>query len=230
MRKLGLIGGIGPESTIPYYHDILYGVQERVGKPYFPPMVIDSLSCFEVMPMASAGKREELAAYLLGSIRNVTAAGADFAAMACNTAHLVFDELERESPIPLVSIVDVTRDRAAAQGYRKVGLLGSIGTMTGGFFQKVFDQADIAIVTPHMEEQTYIEHKLLSEVELGKILPATQEGFHTITARMASEDGIEAVILGCTEIPLIFAGMESPVPVLDTMRIHIVALIEEIMK
>lgn len=230
MRKLGLIGGIGPESTIPYYHDILYGVQERVGKPYFPPMVIDSLSCFEVMPMASAGKREELAAYLLGSIRNVTAAGADFAAMACNTAHLVFDELERESPIPLVSIVDVTRDRAAAQGYRKVGLLGSIGTMTGGFFQKVFDQADIAIVTPHMEEQTYIEHKLLSEVELGKILPATQEGFHTITARMAREDGIEAVILGCTEIPLIFAGMESPVPVLDTMRIHIAALVDEIMK
>ena len=125
------------------------------------------------MPMASAGKREELAAYLLDSIRNVAAAGADFAAMACNTAHLVFDELERESPIPLVSIVDVTCDRAAAQGYRKVGLLGSIGTMTGGF-EKSFSKTGIVIKTPRTEEQSYIEHKLLSEVGLEKILPATQ--------------------------------------------------------
>lgn len=230
MRKLGLLGGIGPESTIPYYHDILYGVQKRVGQAFFPTMTVESLSCFDVMSLAAAGKKEELAAYLLAGIKNLAAAGADFGAMACNTAHLVFDELEKQSPIPLVSILDVTRTRAREAGFRRVGLLGSLGTMNGGFFERSFAPFGIDIVKPSEDEKAYIEEKLLHEVELGQIDPGTQKEFQRIAERMRREDGIEAVILGCTEIPLVFAGVSLSIPMLNTMQIHIEALIDEIMR
>ncbi len=114
MRKLGLIGGCGPESTVPYYLGIVNGVRECVGEPFFPNMTIESLSCFDVMRMADAGERDALADYFMTGIDALVAAGCEVAALGCNTGHLVFDELRQRSPIPLVSIVEATRDEIVA--------------------------------------------------------------------------------------------------------------------
>ena len=230
MKKLGLIGGVGPESTIPYYRGIVYGVQKKVGHPYFPPLTIESLSTFEVIRMSSQGLREELTAYLLAGIRNLEAAGTDFGALACNTGHMVFEELQAQSHIPLVSIVDVTCAEAQRQGFKKLGLLGTAATMDGAFFKQPFEQAGIELVTPLDAEKKLIAKKITEELELGIVKPETVLAVQKIVDGMVKRSGIEAVVLGCTELPMLFENAALSVPVLDTMQIHIAALVENIME
>ena len=230
MKKLGLIGGVGPESTIPYYRGILNGVKERVGQPYLPPMTIESLSCFEVIRMSSEGDTEGLTAYLLEGIRNLAAAGAEIGALACNTGHLVFDELQRQSPIPLISIVEATCNKAVQQKYHKLALMGTSATMETDFFKDPFRKAGIEIIIPNIDERAYISNHILNELEVGIINNRTAEHMMEIMNRMKAEQQIEAVILGCTELPLLFKEYATPVPLLDTMQIHIETLIDTIME
>lgn len=230
MKKLGLIGGVGPESTIPYYRGIVNGVKDRVGKPYLPPLTIESLSCFEVIRMSSEGDTDGLTAYLLSGIRNLAAAGAEVGALACNTGHLVFDELQKVSPIPLVSIVEAACAEAVRRGYRKVGLMGTSATMEADFFKAPFRKAGIEVVTPTAEERAYLADHILNELEMGIVRDQTAAHILKIMERMAKERQIEAVVLGCTELPLLFEGCTTPVPLLDTMQIHINALINTVME
>lgn len=230
MKKLGLIGGVGPESTIPYYKGVVYGVKERVGKPYLPPLTIESLSCFEVIRMSSGGDTEGLTAYLLDGIRNLAAVGAEVGAMACNTGHMVFDALQNASPIPLVSIVDVTCAEAVRQGYQRVGLLGTAATMEDDFFKTPFREAGIEVVIPDAEERAYIAEHIVNELEMEIVNEDTAVHILKIVERMVSEQQVEAIVLGCTELPLLFEGRKSPVPLLDTMKIHIDALVNTVME
>lgn len=230
MKKLGLIGGVGPESTITYYKGIVYGVKEHLEKPYLPPLTIESLSCFEVIRMSSEGDTESLTAYLLAGIRNLAAAGAEVGALACNTGHMVFDALQKASPIPLVSIVNVTCAEAVRQGYQKVGLLGTAATMEDDFFKTPFREAGIEVVIPDAEERAYIADHIVNELEMGIVNEDTAVHILKIVERMMSEQQIGAIVLGCTELPLLFEGRKSPAPLLDTMKIHIDALINTILE
>lgn len=230
MKKLGLIGGVGPESTIPYYRGIVNGVKDRVGKPYLPPLTIESLSCFEVIRMSSEGDTEGLTVYLLAGIRNLAAAGAEVGALACNTGHLVFDELQKTSPIPLVSIVEATCAEAVRRGYKKVGLIGTSATMEADFFKVPFCKAEIEMIIPDAEERAYIADRILNELEMDIVSEQTAAHILKIMEHMAKEQQIEAVVLGCTELPLLFEGRTTPVPLLDTVQIHINALIDTIME
>lgn len=225
-----MLGGVGPESTIPYYRGIIYGVQKKVGRPYFPPLTIESLSTFEVLRMSSQGLREELTGYLLAGVRNLEAAGADFGALACNTGHMVFKESQTQSSIPLVSIVDVTCAEAQRQSFTKLGLLGTAATMDGVFFKRPFERAGMEIATPSDAEKEWIEQKITDELEFGIVKPETVSEFQKIVKRMMERNGIQAVILGCTELPMLFTDAALPVPVLDTMQIHIAVLVEKIME
>lgn len=209
MKKLGLIGGVGPESTIPYYKGILYGVKARKGAPYLPPLTIESLSCYEVIRMSSEGDTEGLTAYLLAGIRNLAAAGAEVGALACNTGHMVFDTLQKVSPIPLVSIVNVTCAEAVRQGYQRVGLLGTAVTMEGDFFKMPFREAGIEVVVPGAEERAYIADHIVNELEVGIVNEDTATRILKIAERMAAEQQIEAIILECTELPLLFEACST---------------------
>lgn len=230
MKKLGLVGGMGPESTIPYYHDIVYGVQNRIGKNFFPNLTIESVNVFDVLKLCNEQKYDELTDYLMQAIKSLIKSGADFVALSANTPHIVFDRLKEQSTVPLVSIVEVTRDEAVRLNKRKVGLLGTIFTMTDDFFKKPFYSSDIEIIIPTPEEMEYINRKISSELELGIVKKETLESFQTIIKRMADEEGIEAIILGCTELPLLLNDEVSPVPCLDTMKIHIQHLIDWIVE
>lgn len=230
MKKLGLIGGVGPESTIPYYKGIVYGVKERMGKPYLPPLTIESLSCFEVIRMSNENDTDALTAYLLAGIKNLAAAGAEIGALACNTGHLVFDALQKASPIPLISIVDAACAEAQRLGYKKVGLMGTAATMETNFFKKPFCKAGIEVITPNAQERAYIADRILNELEAGIVNASTAERVLKIAQRMAAQQQIETLVLGCTELPLLFAQCQAPVPLLDTMQIHINALINAIME
>ncbi len=226
MKKLGLIGGTGPESTVEYYKGIVYGVQKQCG--HFPPLAIESLSVFEVLGFCEKKDYEGLSDYLLRGIRNLAAAGAECAALTGITPHIVFDILSQNSPIPLISMVETARERAAASGFKKVALLGTRPTMESRFFPDSFARRGIEVVTPNESERRYIETKIETELEFGTIIPKTQQGLRTIAERLEKEETAEAIVLGCTELPLAFRGIEMSVPFLDVMQIHIEALVNRI--
>ena len=228
MKKLGLVGGMGPESTIPYYHDIVYGVQERVGKDYFPNLAIESINVFDVLRLCGEQKYDELTDYLFQAITNLARSGADFAVLSANTPHIVFDRLQELSPIPLISIIESTCKEAKNRNLKKIGLLGTIFTMTEDFFKQPFLREKIEIVIPSDEEMEYVNQKIASELEHGIVKEETLECFKKIIFRMQTEEKIEAIILGCTELPLLLNDKVSPVPCLDTMQIHIQDIIDEI--
>lgn len=230
MKKLGLIGGTGPESTVPYYQGIVYGVQEKVGEKFFPNLTIESVNVFDVLQLCSEEKYDELTDYLITAINNLVNSGADFVALSANTSHIVFDRLQEKSPVPLVSIVEATKDEALRLNKNKLGLFGTIFTMKGEFFKKPFIDSNIEIILPTEEEMEYINHKISTELELGIVKEETQRNFCEIIERMKNENGIEAIILGCTELPLILNDEVSPIQCLDTMKIHINTLIDMIVE
>lgn len=228
MKKLGLVGGMGPESTVPYYHDIVYGVKEKIENDFFPNLTIESVNVFDVLQLCGEQKYDELTDYLMKAINNLISSGADFVALSANTPHIVFDRLQEKSAVPLVSIIEATRDEAIRLKKQKLGLLGTIFTMTGDFFKTPFIESGIEIIVPTIEEMEFVNQKISSELELGIVKEETLQSFQKIIERMKKENGIEAIVLGCTELPLLLNDEVSPVPCLDTMKIHIQTLVDMI--
>ena len=229
MKKLGLVGGMGPESTIPYYHDIVYGVQEAMGKSIFPELSIESVNVFNVLKLCDEKKYDELTEYLMRAINNLVKSGAEFAALSANTPHIVFDRLKEQSPIPLISIVETTCEEAQHRELKNSGLLGTIFTMTEEFFKAPFVKNGIQVVIPSESELKMINKKISTELELGIIKEETLLFFQNVINRMKNENGIEAIVLGCTELPLLLNDEVSSVPCLDTMQIHISSIIKTIL-
>lgn len=224
MKKLGLIGGTGPESTLLYYRKFVYEANRRIGDTFFPNLTIESINVYDVLEMCSRQDYPALVNYLATAIDNLVAAGAEIVALTGNTPHIVFHELEAYAPVPLVSIIDSTCTEAQNQGINKIGLLGTRFTMEADFFKKPFADAGIAVVIPHADEISYIADKIHDELERGIVEPQTRDRFISIIQRMSQNDGIEAIILGCTELPILFADTTLPVKALDTVDIHIAAL------
>lgn len=229
MKKLGLIGGMGPQSTMPYYMGIVYGVQEKTSKDFFPNLTIESLNVFEILKMIGDGRLEELTDHFVNALENLKKAGADFAALTANTAHIVFDQLEKRSPLPLVSIIDSTCDEALKRGYSRIGLLGTRFTMEQEFYRKPFIENGIEIIIPDNKEREFINDRISSELEFGTVNAETQREFINIIKRMRDNYRIDAIVLGCTELPLILDDKNSPVPTLDTVKIHTEDLIRHIL-
>ena len=229
MKKLGLVGGMGPESTLPYYSGIVYGVQKKLGRNEFPPLTIESVDVFKVLGLCEAQRYDDLLQYLLAAVQNLAAAGAQFAALSANTPHIVFDELQRRSPLPLVSIIQATCDEAKRRGLTKLGLLGTAFTMDGTFFTAPFTNSGITVVTPTAEEKQYIGGKIAAELELGVVKPETRQNFLDIIGRMQRQQGIEAVVLGCTELEMVVDVDANVLPIYDCTRIHAEAAVDWIM-
>lgn len=229
MKKLGLVGGMGPESTIPYYHDIVYGVQKKLGRRENPCLTVESVDVFRILGLCGEEKYDELTEYLMKAIRNLAAAGADFAALSANTPHIVFDRLQEQSPLPLLSIVEAACREAEHRGLTKLGLLGTVFTMKQDFFKKPFREKSIEIITPSEPEMEIVNEKIAAELELGIVKEETLAYFQKLITDMKQEHDIQAVVLGCTELPLLLNDKVSPVPCLDTMQIHIDAIVKEIL-
>lgn len=225
MKKLGLVGGIGPEATHLYYRGIIEGVGKVAGAEVLPRLCIDSLSAFEVFRFCEAERYDDLCDYLLGAVRNLAAAGAEVGALTGNTPHIVFDELAKQSPIPLESAVLATSGAAEMRGVQRVGLLGTKFIMVHDFFRRPFETAGIGVVVPGAEQIEFIQDRIAGELEHGVVTEETRAGLVAIIEEMVSEQGIEQVILGCTELPLILNDAVSPVPCLDTAEIHIETLV-----
>ena len=229
MTKLGIIGGTGPESTLLYYRAICEGVQARLGDDVLPQLTVESLSVFEVFRYCSAGDFDGLTAYLSEGFESLAAAGAQVASLTAITPHIVFDRLVEASPVPLVSAVDAVRDEAVARGTGKVLLLGTGFTMspeTNGFFTRPFTDAGVEVVLPDAAEIEEVQHRIATELELGVVTDETRDRFVGIIDRVHRAEGVDQVVLGCTELPMVLNDSVSPVPCLDTVAIHTRALVD----
>lgn len=227
MKKLGLVGGMGPESTLMYYRDIVYGVQKSIGR--FPELTIESVDVSKILEYCQEREYDHLTDYLLQAIQNLAAAGADFAALSANTPHIVFDQVQSRSPLPLVSILESTCAEAKRCDVSKAGLLGTVFTMEGMFYRAPFVRDGIEIAVPTPDERELVNRRIADELEVGIVSDETRAEFMGIIERMKREENIQAVILGCTELPLLFNGFEAPVKCLDTMQIHIRTLVDMIL-
>jgi len=230
MRTLGLIGGTGPESTIDYYRLLTAQYREKADGAS-PPVIINSVDLKRMIAWMSADELDKVTDYLVGEFEKLERAGVDFAALTANTPHIVFDELKERVKLPLISIVEAACERAQALGFKSVGLFGTRYTMQAPFYPKVFSRTDIKLVTPNAEEQEYIHEKYFGELLKDTFLPETRARFLAIADDIKARDGIEALILGGTEIPLLLRTEEhNGIQLLDTTRIHVDRLIEEMLK
>lgn len=230
MNTLGLIGGTGPESTIEYYRLLTAQYREQADGAS-PSLIINSVDLKRLIGWMSAGELGKVTDYLAEEVQKLQRAGADFAALTANTPHIVFDELQERTTLPLISIVEAACERAQALGFKSVGLFGTRYTMEAPFYPKVFSRTDIKLVLPTAEEQDYIHDKYFDELLKDVFLPETRANFLAIANDMKAREGVEAVILGGTEIPLLLrADKHNGIQLLDTTRIHVDRLIVEMLK
>jgi aspartate racemase len=230
MRALGILGGLGPESTIDYYRGILARYRELTRKREYPQVLINSLDVDKGIGMLDAGRLDELTDYLSLGIEQLARAGADFACIAANTPHLVFDDVQRRSRIPLLSIVHATAEHAQRLGLKKVGLFGTGFTMRADFYPREFQAAGIALVVPNQAEREYIHGKYIGELLENKFLPETRTEILRIAERLRAEEGLQAIVLAGTELPLLLRGSEAQIRFLDTTLIHIEAIVQELLR
>jgi aspartate racemase len=230
MKIIGMIGGIGPESTIDYYRRLLDGAQKR--NPGGPALqiIINSIDLQKGLDLLERNQLNELTEYIVPEVMRLQSAGAEFGFLAANSPHIVFGDIARRSPIPLVSIVEATCAEAKRQQLTHLGLFGTRFTMHGRFYPDVFTREGLQLTVPTAEEQDYVHDKYINELIPGKFLPETRDGLLAIATRMKKQDGIQALVLGGTELPLILTDSSLlGIPFLDTTQIHVNAILERAM-
>ena len=222
MKTLGIVGGIAPESTVDYYRRIIALYRAERSDGGYPRILINSIDLKKMLDLIGAGNLPEVTEFLLAEVVKLAAAGADFGLFASNTPHLVFEDIRQRSPIPLVSIVEAACEAALALGLGKLGLLGTRFTMQGGFYSKVFSAHRIEVIVPSSDEQDYVHNRYMDELVHGVYRAETRERLLTIVKRLRRQEGIQGLILGGTELPLLFRdGAQADIPVLDTTKIHV---------
>ncbi len=230
MKVLGIIGGLGPESTIDYYGKIVALYRGRTQNGSYPQFIINSIDLKKGLDFMEANNLTAMADYLVEEIGKLGRAGATFGLISANTPHIVFDEVASKSPIPLISIVEATCAAAKARELNRLALFGTRYTMQATFYPKVFSRDGIELLVPAPEDQAYIHHKYLNELVSGKFLSETRTGLLAIVDRLKESSDIEGVILAGTELPLILRDSEhNGIPFLDTTEIHCEAAVTEML-
>lgn len=229
MKTLGLIGGTGPESTVDYYR-LLVAEYRKQADGSSPPLIINSIDLKRMVEWANAREFGKVADYLVAEIEKLQKAGVDFAALTANTPHIVFDEIQERVSLPLISIVEATCEKAQELGLRTVGLFGTRFTMEEPFYPKVFSPTSVKLVIPNDQERAYIHEIYFGELLKDVFLPETKTKLLAIADEMKARDGIEALILGGTELPLLLRAEEhNGIRFLDTTRIHVDRLVRELL-
>ena len=231
MKKIGIIGGLGPEATTDYYKEIIQQVNRTDKSLNYPEIIIYSVTMSKFIGMLKKEDYNGAAGYITECIRKLEAAGVDFAAISANTPHLFFEEIQQNVAVPLISIVEVSRKRAKQLGLKRCGLFGTKFTMNASVFSDVFAKDNIEVVSPGQEDVERINELLFTELELGIFKESTKDELLTIVQKMRDEQQIDSLILGCTEFPIMFTEEKYlGIPFLNTTRIHVEAILEKGMK
>ena len=226
MKTIGLLGGITCESSLVYYQLVNELARARLGGHHSARSVMVSVDFAEVQPLTERGDWAGVLAILLKAAKGIEAAGADRLVLCANTAHKLADEIGRGVSLPIVHIVDATAEEIRRTGLRKVGLLGTRFTMEEEFFSgRLRERHGIDAIVPGKEERERIHRVIIDELALGTVDPRSGEAIWRIIDGLVAR-GAQAVILGCTELPLLIKQDQGAVPLFDTTTIHARAAVD----
>lgn len=214
------------ESTASYYKAINQGVKAILGGWHSAKICLYSVDFYEIETLQHKGRWGEAATILSRAAQSVEVGGADFLLICTNTMHKVAEEVQSAISIPLVHIADATAEKLTIDGVKRAGLLGTKFTMAQGFYKhRVTRKYGIEVIVPHEDEQDIIHNIIYNELCLGQINSESREQYRTIINNLHSQ-GVEAVILGCTEIALLLQQQHTQVPLYDTTHIHAARAVE----
>ncbi len=226
-KVIGMIGGIAPPSTIDYYQSIITGYQNKTRTLDYPSILINSINMTRMLELVGRKDFDALVEYLSHEIQKLKHGGADFAFLASNTPHIVFERLQMQSEIPLISIVESTIQYAQSLGFRTLGLFGTKFTMQGNFYQSGAEKKNIKLIIPDLQSQDYIHDKYMNELVMGIFQEETKRELIKIARKLKEENGIEGLILGGTELPLILKQSDfQDIKLLNTTAIHVEDIIK----
>jgi aspartate racemase len=219
MKKIGILGGMSPESTTLYYEHITRTYTARHGDYGYPEVLIYSVQFQKYVEWQRNGQWREAARDMAESFERLRAAGADFGLIATNTMHYVFDEVQQAVGMPLVSIVDATVEAIQAAGIASVGLLGTMFTMRERFFLGGVERAGIEALVPEASAQPRLHEIIFGELCRGEIRPESRRFYLDAIAHL-QDRGAQGIILGCTEIPLLIQPQDCELPLFNTAILH----------
>lgn len=225
MKKIGLVGGTGPESTLMYYKELNTRIDNLTNGKEMPDIAIESVNFHRAWEYVVTEQYDLLTDYLAQKVNNLVAGGAEVISLTAATMHIVFDELTKKVSAPLVSIPRAVCEEAVSNGIKKVGLLGTIFTMEREYMKKDLCDAGIQVFIPEKEDRELIAQRIYEELERGIVKETTLCEFIDIIEKMKKQQGIEAVILGCTELPLLLNSDNCPIKCMDAVEIHIKKLL-----
>lgn len=224
-KKIGIIGGLSPESTVSYYLHITRAYVKRFGDYGYPEIIIYSVNLENYHRWREEDRWDLVAEDLIASAEALERAGADFGLIATNTMHKVFDVVQSAVDIPFIHLIDATAAKAMELGLKTLGLLGTRFTMDDGFYHDRLAQHGLHAITPKPDDQKMIHRVIVEELVQGRFLERSKAEYVRIIDALAGL-GAEGIILGCTEIPLLVGQNDSSVPLLDTAVIHADAALE----
>jgi aspartate racemase len=226
MKKIGLVGGTGPESTLMYYKELNSRIDKLTGGKAMPDIAIESVNFRRAWEYVTTADYDKLSDYLAEKVNSLYNGGAEIISLTAATMHIVMDELAAKTKAELISIPKIISDEVVSLGMKKVGLLGTIFTMEQDYMKKDLLDAGVEVYIPEKEDRELVAKRIYEELEVGIVKDSTLQEFVDIINKMKKNNGIEAVILGCTELPLLLNSENTPLPCLDSVEIHIRKLIE----
>jgi len=222
IKRIGVLGGISLESTVRYYDSLLKKYYKRRKDYHYPEIVIFSLDFQRFSDFEEKGRREHYIQYIMQGIESLENAGVDFIVMAANSPHSEFGEIQRRARVPLLNIAEVTAAKAHGMGITKALLLGIKHTIRSSSYKEAYIRNGIEVIVPSDTEQDEIEKIIFNELVLGIKRESSRQRMVSII------DGYpaDAVILGCTELPLLLAQEDVAQRLLDTAALHIEAALD----
>ena len=226
MKTIGLLGGMSWESTVPYYRLINQRVKESLGGLHSARVILYSVDFHDIERLQHAGDWDAAGLMLARAARSLELAGANFIVLCTNTMHKVAPAIEGAITIPLLHIADPTARQIRNDGHTKVGLLGTRFTMEQSFYSERLQGQGLEVLTPGPDDRAAVHRIIYEELCLGQVLPESRAVYQKIMARL-TEQGAQAIILGCTEISLLVGPSDAAIPLYDTTALHAVAAADE---
>ncbi len=224
MKKVGLIGGIGPASTVDYYMGIIDGYREKTGDAHYPEVIVYSIDMTEMIASIEENRLDKTADQLSQAVSVLHTAGAEIIAMASNTPHLVYNEIR--SPVPMVSIIEATCKAIQKMCFRRVLVIGTLFTMRSGLYTTPLKSLGVSALLPTKEEQEEIFALFFPNLENGIVVAEDKEKMLSLLRWIIKEQNADSLLLACTELPLMIRQEDMSVPVIDTAKLHIEAIVK----
>jgi len=218
-KRIGILGGLSPESTVEYYQYITRNYTQRFGDYGYPEIIIYSVSFQPYVDWPNQERWDRVAQGLSQAAQSLQAAGADFILIAANTMHLVLDQVQASVHVPILSLLDVVAEAILARKIQTVGLLGTRFTMDKPLYRDSLARRGITVLVPEADDREVVNRVIYDELVAGKIRAESRAAYVEIIGKLAGR-GAQGIILGCTEIPLLVSEADAGLPLFDTTVLH----------